>query len=70
MFHNIEINRFRGIKYSKIEGLKQINLFFGKNNCGKSSLLDAFFSYQVSQIRSCLLMLASYATIVDWNLLI
>ena len=43
MFHNIEINRFRGIKYSKIEGLKQINLFFGKNNCGKSSLLDAFF---------------------------
>ena len=43
MFHNIEINRFRGIKYSKIEGFKQINLFFGKNNCGKSSLLDAFF---------------------------
>lgn len=43
MFHNIEINRFRGIKYSKIEGLKQINLFFGKNNCGKSSLLDAIF---------------------------
>ena len=43
MFHNIEINRLRGIKHSKIEGLKQINLFFGKNNCGKSSLLDAFF---------------------------
>ena len=43
MFHNIEINRLRGIKYSKIEGLKQINLFFGKNNCGKSSLLDAIF---------------------------
>lgn len=43
MFHNIEINRFRGIKYTKIGGLKQINLFFGKNNCGKSSLLDAIF---------------------------
>ena len=43
MFHNIEINRLRGTKHSKIEGLKQINLFFGKNNCGKSSLLDAFF---------------------------
>lgn len=43
MFHNIEINRLRGIKRSKIEGLKQINLFFGKNNCGKSSLLDAIF---------------------------
>ena len=43
MFHKIEINSFRGIKYSKIEDLKQINLFFGKNNCGKSSLLDAIF---------------------------
>ena len=43
MFHNIEINRFRGVKYSKIVGLKQINLFFGKNNCGKSSILDAIF---------------------------
>lgn len=43
MFKGVEINRFRGIRYSKIEGLKQINLFFGKNNCGKSSLLDAIF---------------------------
>lgn len=43
MFHKIEVNRFRGIRHSKIEGLKQINLFFGKNNCGKSSLLDAIF---------------------------
>lgn len=48
MFHNIEINRLRGIKHSKIEGFKQINLFFGKNNCGKSSLLDAIgFHYSV-----------------------
>lgn len=43
MFHKIEINSFRGIKYSRIGDLKQINLFFGKNNCGKSSLLDAIF---------------------------
>lgn len=43
MFNSIEIDRFRGIKHSKIEGLQQINLFFGKNNCGKSSLLDAIF---------------------------
>lgn len=43
MFKCIEIERFRGIKHSKIDGLKQINLFFGKNNCGKSSLLDAIF---------------------------
>lgn len=43
MFKTIEIEWFRGIKHSKVEGLKQLNLFFGKNNCGKSSLLDAVF---------------------------
>ena len=31
MFNKIKIERFRGIKYASIEGLKQINLFFGKN---------------------------------------
>lgn len=43
MFEKIEIERFRGIKSGKIEGLKQLNLFFGKNNCGKSSILDSIF---------------------------
>lgn len=43
MFNKINIERFRGIKYASIEGLKQINLFFGRNNCGKSSLLESLF---------------------------
>lgn len=43
MFNKIKIERFRGIKNASIEGLKQINLFFGKNNCGKSSLLESLF---------------------------
>lgn len=43
MFEKIEIERFRGIKSGKVEGLKQLNLFFGKNNCGKSSILDSIF---------------------------
>lgn len=43
MFHKIEIERFRGIKHAYIVGFKQINLFFGKNNCGKSSLLESLF---------------------------
>ena len=46
MFDKIEIERFRGIKYASIEGFKQINLFFGKNNCGKSSLLESLFFSQ------------------------
>lgn len=43
MFSKIEIDRFRGIRCADIDGFKQINLFFGKNNCGKSSLLEALF---------------------------
>ena len=43
MFNKIKIERFRGIRYASIEGFKQINLFFGKNNCGKSSLLESLF---------------------------
>lgn len=43
MFTKIEIERFRGIRHASIKGFKQINLFFGKNNCGKSSLLESLF---------------------------
>lgn len=43
MFGRIEIERFRGIRQASIEGFRQINLFFGKNNCGKSSLLESLF---------------------------
>lgn len=43
MFNSLEIQNLRGIKYAKIEGLNQINLFFGKNNCGKSTVLESLF---------------------------
>ena len=43
MFEKVIIERFRGIRYASIEDFKQINLFFGKNNCGKSSLLESLF---------------------------
>lgn len=43
MFDKIQIERFRGIRYADIEGFRRINLFFGKNNCGKSTLLESLF---------------------------
>lgn len=43
MIDSTKIENFRGIHRSKIEGLTRVNLFFGKNNCGKSSLLEALF---------------------------
>lgn len=43
MFKKIEVYHFRGIEEAVIDDLGQVNLFWGKNNCGKSSLLDALF---------------------------
>lgn len=43
MFRKVDVHNFRGIKNASIEQLGQVNLFWGKNNCGKSSLLDAIF---------------------------
>lgn len=43
MFRTITIENYRGIQKSVINGLSQINVFFGKNNCGKSSILEGIF---------------------------
>ena len=43
MIDSVEINNFSGIHRSRIDNLAQVNLFFGKNNCGKSSLLEGLF---------------------------
>ncbi len=43
MFDKLKIERFRGISHADISGFRHVNLFFGKNNCGKSSLLEAIF---------------------------
>lgn len=43
IFSQIEIDNFRGIKHLVLNNAKQINLLVGKNNCGKSTVLDAIF---------------------------
>lgn len=43
MIESVEISNLRGIRHGKIDGLSQVNLFFGKNNCGKSTLLEGLF---------------------------
>ncbi len=42
-FHEIEISRFRGFDYIKLENLTNVNVFVGANNVGKSSVLEAIF---------------------------
>lgn len=43
MFEKIKIENFRGIKNLSIENLSNVNLFFGKNNSGKSTVLESVF---------------------------
>lgn len=40
MINSLSIKNFRGIREGKIEDLGQVNIFIGKNNSGKSTLLD------------------------------
>ena len=43
MLKTLNIENFRGIKSLNSEAFRHVNLFFGRNNCGKSSLLEAIF---------------------------
>lgn len=43
MLKTLKIENFRGIKTLKTDALRQVNVFFGRNNYGKTSLLEAFF---------------------------
>ena len=45
VLNSLEIYRFRGFKHLNIEHLGNINLIVGKNNVGKSSLLEALQLY-------------------------
>lgn len=43
LLKNIEITNFRGFDKLQIDGFSKINLFVGKNNSGKTSVLEAIF---------------------------
>lgn len=42
-FTEATIKNFRGIRTCELKDFGLVNIFFGKNNCGKSSLLEALF---------------------------
>lgn len=42
-FYSIDIEKFRGIEKLKLDDFKTLNLFVGKNNSGKTSILEALF---------------------------
>ena len=42
-YEQLKIENFRGIKSLEIDDLARVNLFVGRNNCGKTSVLEAAF---------------------------
>lgn len=45
MIEYIEIKNFKSIENLRISGLKRVNLISGRNNTGKSSVLEALVLY-------------------------
>lgn len=43
MFKKITVEGFRGITHLEIDDFKRVNLFVGRNNCGKTSILECLF---------------------------
>ncbi len=43
MFKKIIVDRFRALKHLEINDFQQFNLVVGKNNCGKTALLEALY---------------------------
>jgi hypothetical protein len=43
--NSLEVRNFRGFEHLKIESLGRVNLVVGKNNVGKTSLLEALWLY-------------------------
>ena len=41
MIKDLYIENFRGFDKLKIDNIKKINFLVGKNNCGKTSVLEA-----------------------------
>ena len=47
VLQSLEVQNFRGFRHLKIEHLGRVNLIVGKNNVGKSSLLEALRLYSI-----------------------
>ena len=41
MLHTLSLNGFRGFESYRLSGLARVNLLVGKNNSGKTSVLEA-----------------------------
>lgn len=43
MIREVSIENFKGIRHCEIKDLGKVNLFIGKNSCGKSAIMEAIY---------------------------
>jgi len=43
LIREVSIDNFKGIKRCEIKDLRKVNLFIGKNGCGKPSIMEAIY---------------------------
>jgi len=43
MIREVSIQNFKGIRHCEIKDLGKVNLFIGKNSCGKSAIMEAIY---------------------------
>src|SRR4028119_337438 len=58
MLKEIEIQNFRCFEQIKISGFERVNLIGGKNNAGKTALLEALLLNDAPQARSLVMLKA------------
>jgi len=54
MIKEVSIENFKGIKHCEIKDIGKVNLFIGRNGCGKSSIMEAMYFTGKEFLRSTL----------------
>ena len=54
MLGTLQLEKFRGFETYALTDLTRVNLLVGKNNCGKTSILEAIHFWFREEIRSSL----------------
>lgn len=69
MINKIAIDYFKGIKHLEIQGMKRLCLLSGKNNVGKSTVLEALFLFMDHTANDSFLKLDSFRGAYGNNLI-
>ena len=68
MFDSISVSNFRGFRDFTIDSVSRVNLLTGRNNVGKTALLEAIFLLVRGANANLMGVVSSYRGIANFNL--